>query len=128
MDALSGSNVWATAYSYGRSSPGPVLLLHWTGHAWHKITGWLPAGSLSGPIASDGHGGLWLVTETATRSYFEHYSGGIWTRKPLPGVPGGAISVSALDLIPGTRSLWGTGSVNAGFASSSATVILKYGN
>jgi hypothetical protein len=126
--AESRSDVWATVDADSGSSPGPVILLHWNGHQWRKATGRLPAAALVGPIASDGHGGLWLVSQTKTSEYFEHYRAGTWTRQRLPAVPGGAVSMTALALIPGTRSVWGTGTFGPEFEATAGAVILKYGS
>jgi hypothetical protein len=125
MLALSGKNVWATMYP--ESGPQKAILLHWTGHAWHRIGGKLPAGILNGPIASDGHGGLWASELNYPRAYLGHFSGGRWTRWSVPGPKGDTMRLSALTLIPGTRSLWATDNLNLGFGTTGGADILKYG-
>jgi hypothetical protein len=126
--AESTANVWATVDAYSATSAGPVVLLHWTGHRWYKVTGKLPAGTLAGPIASDGGRGLWLVTEsTAGVRDFAHYQAGKWSSVKVPAATAGAIDVTSLGLIPGTHSLWASGIVNLGFGSTGGAVILKYG-
>jgi hypothetical protein len=127
--ALSPTSVWATVEAYySATSVGPVVLLHWTGHRWYKITGKLPAGMLTGPLASDGSGGLWLVTENAKGvRYFAHYRAGKWSSSKVPAAMAGAIDINSLTLIPGTHSLWAAGIVNLGFGTTSGAVILKYG-
>jgi hypothetical protein len=125
MLALSGKNVWATMYP--ETGTQRAVLLHWTGHAWHRIGGKLPAGVLNGPIASDGHGGLWVSELSYPHAYLGHYSGGKWTRWSVPRPKGDTLRLSALALIPGTRSLWATDNLNLGFGTTSGADILKYG-
>jgi hypothetical protein len=79
-------------------------------------------------IANDGHGGIWLATAKGAGSdlvlWFDHYSRGRWTRTTVPSRAGEQPQLDNLTWIPGTRSLWGTGSVN--FANN-GEAILKYG-
>jgi len=127
--AESPVNVWATANNNQLS--GSIILLHWKGRGWGRITGMLPKAELAGPIASDGHGGLWLEAYsagTSSRKYFlEHYSGGKWTRYSLPASPFGPIALSAMHLIPGTRSVIAVGQLSPVFGTTKGSVILKYG-
>jgi hypothetical protein len=51
--AESSTDVLATVYAYKGNSDGPVILLHWNGRRWSKVTGKLPSGALVGPIAPD---------------------------------------------------------------------------
>lgn len=128
MLAESRADAWASLYAYKGSTVGPVILLHWNGHHWHKVTGRLPRGTLAGPIAPDGGGGLWLVTRTAAGlSYFTHYVAGRWMRIRVPATPAGALDVTALALIPGTRSLWASSVVDLGFGTTKGAAILKFG-
>jgi hypothetical protein len=126
--AQSRTSAWATVDAFSATSVGPVVLLHWTGHRWSKITGKLPAGALTGPIAPDGRGGLWLVTENAKGvRYFAHYRAGKWSSVKVPAATAGATDINSLALIPGTQSLWASGLVNLGFGTTSGSAILKYG-
>ncbi len=52
--AESPSNVWASMFTVTGKHVGPILLLHWNGHKWSKVTGKLPSGSLVGAMAPDG--------------------------------------------------------------------------
>jgi hypothetical protein len=127
--AVSQSDAWASVNAYATGSAGPVILLHWNGRHWRKVTGTLPAGALKGPLASDGDGGLWLVTQTTTGvSYFTHYLAGKWTRSRVPAAPGGALDVTALALIPGTQSLWASAIVDLGFGTTKGAAILRFGS
>src|ERR1039457_2121870 len=125
MLAESPTSVWGTVYAASGSSRGPVLLVHWKGPVWRRGTGRLPAGSLTGPIAPDGQGGLWLCGEgPGGAGFLAHYRGGQWTQGPAPAA---ALSVTALTLIPGTATLWGAGTTGEGFGTSKGAVILRYG-
>ena len=75
--AVSPTSVWATISTFTAKGVGPVVLLHWNGHQWSKVTGKLPGGTLLGPVASDGHGGAWLFAENKaqTKALLLHYSG-----------------------------------------------------
>jgi hypothetical protein len=124
MLAESATSVWGTIYAASGRSRGPVVLVHWNGRRWHRVTGQLPAGALAGPIAADGHGGLWLYAERpAGAGYLVHYLNGTWTSSAAPG---GAAAVTALTLVPGTGSLWGAGTVGRGFGTSHGADILSY--
>jgi hypothetical protein len=125
MLAESPTSVWGTVYAASGSSRGPVILVHWNGRVWRRVTGRLPAGSLTGPIAPDGQGGLWLCGEgPGGAGFLAHYRGGQWTQGPAPAA---ALSVTALTLIPGTATLWGAGTTGEGFGTSKGAVILRYG-
>jgi hypothetical protein len=124
MLAESRSNVWGTVYATAGSSRGPVVLVHWNGKGWRRGTGRLPAGSLAGPVAPDGHGGLWLAAQRpGGAGFLAHYRRGSWTESAIPG---GSASVTALTLVPGTRSLWGSGTAGRGFGGSRGAAILRY--
>lgn len=127
--AESATSVWATVDAWSaKAGYGPVVLLHWGGHGWSKVTGTKPAGALSGPIASDGHGGLWLGAETSAASPFLlHYRAGVWTKYKSPADPDGTVILNSLTLIPGTQSVWGVGIVAMHPDSSDGSVIVKYG-
>jgi hypothetical protein len=124
--ARSRKSVWGTVYAAAGGSRGPVILLHWNGRRWRRAGGQRPAGSLTGPIAPDGHGGLWLAAQRpAGTSFLAHYRRGRWVQAAVPGRP---VTVTALAQVPGTRTLWaaGTGSPQAG--SRGGAVILRYGS
>ena len=59
--ALSPKNVWATFSPNTTTGVATLVLLHWNGKKWGKITGKLPDASLTGAIASDGASGVWLA-------------------------------------------------------------------
>jgi hypothetical protein len=126
MLAESRTSVWGTVYAAAGGSRGPVILLHWNGRRWRRAAGQPPAGSLTGPIAPDGHGGLWLSAQRpAGAGFLAHYRRGTWTQSAVPGSP---VTVTALALVPGTRRLWGSGTVGPGSGASHGAVILQYGS
>jgi hypothetical protein len=129
--AESAKNVWGTVFSQN-SLAGPIKLLHWNGTAWHRAGGLRPAGDLTGPIAPDGHGGLWLIAARPKKtwpfftSFFVHYGGGVWKAYAVPTSPLGPVEITAMALIPGTKSLWGVGYIPSKTAYV-AGVIVKFG-
>lgn len=126
--ARSASDVWATVFTNKGAANGPVVLLHYNGKAWSKVSGKLPAGALAGPIAPDGGTGLWLLGSTSnTTQVLLHYAGGKWTSSKMPADPLGAISVQSLSLIPGTSSVLGVGAAGLGFGTTKAGAIVQYG-
>lgn len=128
MLAESPTNVWATTTDFGSGSDSPIVLLHWNGHKWSKVTKNVPAGLLLGPIASDGGSGLWLCAESPSGTpFFAHYLAGTWTRAKVPSVTLGSVLVAGLRLIPGTHSVWGVGEVGAGGGGTKGAAILKFG-
>ena len=127
MLAESRASVWGTVYAAASGSRGPLVLVHWNGRRWRRVTGRRPAGTLAGPVAADGHGGLWLGADRpAGAGYLLHYRAGKWTTAAGPARRAAAVSVTGLTLIPGSRSLWGTAVIGAGYGSSRGTVILRY--
>jgi hypothetical protein len=126
MLAESSGSVWGTVYAASGGSRGPVVLVHWNGRTWHRVAGRLPAGSLTGPVAPDGHGGLWLGAQRpAGGAFLAHYRHGRWSRSAIPG---GRVTVTALALVPGTRTLWGSGTAAPGPGTGPGAVVLRYGS
>jgi len=129
----SASSVWATIDSDKAGTSGPIELVHWNGHSWAKLTGKVPAGYLTGPIAPDGHGGLWLGASAPNgtitgKPFFLDYRAGIWTRYTSPAAAGGAIGLSALSAVPGSTSVLGVGIVGEGsMGVSKGLAVVKYG-
>ena len=103
-------------------------MLHWNGKAWSRVA--FPyAGSASSPVASDGHGGIWLATASGagdnTIEWFDHYAGGRWTRVRVPSGDGEQPEVLYLNSMPGTRSLWAAGQVD--FADDGEAILTYAG-
>jgi hypothetical protein len=125
--ALSPTDVWATIFSYEGSVAGPIALVHWNGHRWHRVRT-NATGYLTGPIASDGQGGLWLTADTtAGKPYFLHYHPRTqtWAKHVSPPA-GGPLTYQALALIPGTHHLLGVAIVAQTFGATRGSVVVKY--
>lgn len=126
---VASNDVWAdigVLNSTGANPPGTIIL-HWNGRAWSRVK--FPyVGNALTSVAYDGHGGIWLGTATGTGNnltvWFDHDAGGRWSRVKVPSRDGEQPLIVNLRWIPGTRSLWATGSVN--FADD-GEAILKYG-
>jgi hypothetical protein len=106
------------------SGPIPVTaVMHWNGTSWLTVAG--PA-DIVGSMAPDGNGGLWADGIDINPGGFwllYHLVGSHWTEYTPPGVD--THSPTPLTQIPGTRSLWATGS--AFTAKGYYGVLLKYG-
>jgi hypothetical protein len=123
-------DVWAAGFLAAGMGLAPgIVLLHWNGRAFTRVTVPYP---VTGPfsLTGDGAGGLWLSAaeygKTSVRNFLYRYSGGRWTRVPVPNEPKSISAVSAMAWIPGTRSVWATGTQAASNGSSRA-IVLKYG-
>jgi hypothetical protein len=118
---------WVAVRYWGSSDPGGALL-HWTGSRWQIIKVPFPTGGL-GPLARDGHGGLWIASAGCPRCdaiTIYHYSAGTWSKAPL-NIPG--LVVTAMRLIPGTESVWasGFGLPDPDGQGDTIGAVLKYG-
>jgi len=129
--AESPTNVWGTVNE--ATTAKRIELVHWNGTKWQEVLGkGRPVGNLTGPIAPDGHGGLWVYavrhknTFPFLTPFFVHYRGGAFTTQAAPASPLGTLSIDAIALIPGTRSLWGVGWIE-GKSGSAGGVIVKFG-
>jgi len=127
--ALSAKNVWATMGTETKTGLGPLVLLHWNGSRWSKVAGKLPADSLTGPIASDGNGGIWLAAgrRASAVPVILHYSRGRWATFKEPTFKGKGVAIADLTLIPGTRSVIGTAIIPGLGESTDGTAVIKYG-
>jgi hypothetical protein len=126
--ALSPKNVWATVSPNTTTSVGTLVLLHWDGKKWSKITGKLPNASLTGAIASDGTGGVWLAAVNASHTVplILHYSHGKWSTFAVPKANGKLIGIEQLTLIPGTRSVLGTAIIAGSGESTGGTAVVRF--
>jgi hypothetical protein len=106
------------------------LVLHWTGSNWTRVRVPFRAQGF-GPLAHDGHGGLWLAATPLTCGHclstgvdMIHYSSaGTWTKVFVP-VPNEGVTIASMRLIPGTRSLWAAGEIGP---PETLAAIFKYG-
>jgi hypothetical protein len=103
-------------------------LMHWNGTTWHAIA--VPAAiAYVGAITPDGHGGIWVAAGTGLElaQYWYHYTGGHWTRTPVPSPKGYSIMLFGMAWIPGTASIWADGEADANTGAHTVGVIEKYG-
>jgi hypothetical protein len=126
--AVSPKDVWATFSPNRTTGVGTLVLLHWNGKKWSKITGKLPDASLTGAIASDGTGGVWLAAVNAadTVPLILHYSHGKWSTFTVPKAKGKLIGIEQLALVPGTRSVLGTAIIAGSGESTSGTAEVRF--
>lgn len=88
---------------------------YWNGARWTLTSAAAPYPLTS--AVSDGHGGLWAVSqpnyapqsELAPPAGFWHYADGRWAHVPVPAISGWDIVVQ-LARAPGTASVWAAGS------------------
>jgi hypothetical protein len=110
---------WVAVRYWCCSEPGGALL-HWTGSRWQIIKAPLDSTGALGPLAQDGHGGLWITSDGNT---IYHYSAGTWSAPVNIG-----LTVTAMRLIPGTDSVWASGSVaDPDGQGDSIGAVAKYG-
>lgn len=126
--ALSAKNVYATMGTETKTGLGPLVLLHWNGSRWSKVAGKLPSDSLTGPIASDGNGGVWLAAgrRASAVPVILHFSRGRWSTFKEPTFSGKGVAIADLTLIPGTRSVIGTAIIPGLGESTDGTAVIKY--
>ena len=126
--AVSPKDVWATFSPDATTGAGTLVLVHWNGRRWSKITGKLPNASLTGAIASDGTGGVWLAAVNAadTVPLILHYSHGKWSTFTVPKANGKLIGIEQLALIPGTHTVLGTAIVAGSGESTSGTAEVEF--
>jgi hypothetical protein len=129
-DGSGGAWIAGTIVQGPRANAAGGVLLHWTGRSWNRTK--VPFTTLGlGPLAHDGHGGLWITSFTpaaaqAGISMLHRTRAGTWTSTILSVAAGfEALSMSSVRQIPGTGSLWAGGSVLAD--TDTFPVILKYG-
>lgn len=115
--AVGAKNIWAavTVFPAGAQS----ILLHWNGIKWRKTAVPVTPDQVL-QLTPDGHGGVWAIMfQSVTGGYqFAHYAAGHWTYDQVPtnGLPGvtptsATFDVYSISLIPGTRTVLGSGDV-----------------
>ena len=104
--AVSRHDIWVDGVSLARDR---LVVVHWNGMRWTRFAApWLVAPER---FAADGKGGIWIPTVTGgltSTTWILHLTrAGRWSRtKVTAGLFSG---VGDLALVPGTRSLWGSG-------------------
>jgi hypothetical protein len=130
--ARSASNVWALGDGNDEDDGGPIVILHYNGHAWSRATrlGFGGYGVL-GQIAPAGPSGLWIPNPgpESSRSELLHYAGGRLTAAALPVAPS-KLTVSSVAAIPGTGGALAGGFTHArnNDGAQVVAVILQYGS
>lgn len=128
----SANSVYATGNGNQQDDGGPLVLLHWNGHRWSKVAGGLFGFDVQPgqPMASDGHGGLWIPMagpEGGTDAHLLHFAGGHLTTAAIPGGPS-RTSIATVAQIPGTAEVLAGGfshaAGNAGLGD--AGVLLEF--
>ena len=128
--AQSPASVWAVGNGNQEDDGGPLVVLHYNGHAWSRVAESQTAGSeVFGQVAPDGRGGLWIPVPAAEggASHLMHYADGRLTAAVLP-VAASRITVQAVAWVPGTFQALAGGLTHApdNFGADNASVILHY--
>ena len=125
--AASDTNVYVIGNGRAQDAGGPVVILHYDGHAWRKLAGYA-VGNPRG-ITPDGAGGLWIpVGGPVGGGAMLHYSRGAITATALPS-PGKDESTypDGVSRIPGTtHALAITTTVPFNNATRSYSQVLQY--
>jgi hypothetical protein len=122
--ALSDSNVYAIGNGTYQGVGGPVVVLHFNGHAWRKLA----AGKAGfGPswqrTISDGSGGLWLPMDPGlTNAILVQYAGGKLTRA---AVNAAMLTIDSVSRIPGTTQILAGGFTHAPDGSNIDAVLAQ---
>lgn len=127
ITAVGPANAWLMRTITYKSAPLPsTAMMHWNGKAW--LTATSPS-DIVGSLVPDGHGGLWadgIDINPGGFWYVYHLADGRWTPFTLPPVVFDH-SPEVLTWIPGTRSVWATGTAVDAQGEVDLGVILKYG-
>ena len=126
--AASASNVYAVGSGGRQDEGGPLVLLHYNGHAWSKVA---EDAGLGDPMAviGDGSGGLWIPVRTGFpgNGSMEHYSHGKLSSAKLPFSPPHLFLFGAA-IGKGTTAALAVGYSRTSFnAKTTTAVILRYG-
>jgi hypothetical protein len=99
--AASDTNVYVIGNGSTQDAGGPVVILHYDGHAWKKLASYAMGNPFG--VTPDGAGGLWIPVYWAGGGTVLHYSRGAITNTALPS-PGQDESThpDGVSRIPGT--------------------------
>lgn len=118
--AVSANNVWAVGDSSNSYADEYALIEQWNGSTWNIVSSPSPSpiSNLLG-IATISKKNIWAVGffENSKGIYhplIEHWNGTQWKIIPAPKLGAVNNSLAAVARIPGTSTLWATGSYNAG--------------
>jgi hypothetical protein len=122
--ATSAANAWAVGYA-GRLFGSKVLLLHWNGAKWSRITGpavLTGAGALTG-ITVVSAKDAWAVGYTGTyaseHTLLLHWNGRTWSQVTSPRPVGGTLTAVTATASGG----WAVGDLHPGGASYSPLIL-----
>jgi hypothetical protein len=122
--AASNSSAWAVGYA-GRNSSAKVLMLHWDGSKWSRVTRpavLASAGQLAAITvvsASDAWAAGYTGTDTSQRTLLLHWNGTAWSRVTSPAPIAGALNAVTATATSG----WAAGDVHPGGASFSPLIL-----
>jgi hypothetical protein len=113
--ALAATNVYAIGNGNAQDEGGPVVVLHYNGRKWARVSpqgifGYGPAGQFS----SDGSGGLWLpmLGPVGGTSFLVHFTGGKFIKATLPA-SAPTITVLSVARVPGSTQQFAGGYTHA---------------
>lgn len=127
--ALSAADVYATGEGTDPPHGGPLVLLHFNGHAWSRVLLAKNNTSPSGQrIVPDGKGGLWIPGgDGAQNPALLHYSNGKLTTVTLPAEATWVPTIAdSLARIPGTSEMLAGGVQYTDGNNKTNSVILQY--
>jgi hypothetical protein len=122
--AASNSSAWAVGYA-GSISSGKVLMLHWSGSKWSRLTRpavLTDAGQLAAITvvsASDAWAAGFTGTDTSQRTLLLHWNGTAWSRVTRPAPIAGALNAVTATATSG----WAVGDVHPGGAAYSPLIL-----
>jgi hypothetical protein len=107
--AESYRDVWVLADGAGKAGPGPLVLAHWNGYTWQRISTRIYA--YAGQLAAGRRGGV-LVTATPVSAPESGKILAITAQGRISAFTVGTSlgsGVSDVALAPGSQSMWATG-------------------
>ena len=126
--ASSSTSVWLAGTGGRQDEGGPLVLLHYNGHAWSRVAGNAGVGDPTG-IVADGHGGAWISVRTGFpgNGTIEHYTGGKLSNAKLPASPA-HLFLYGMTTAKGSTAPLAVGYTRTSYNAKTYTaVILRYG-
>lgn len=126
--ASSAASVYVAATGGRQDEGGPLVLLHYNGHAWSKLA---EVRSLGDPVAiiGDGSGGAWIPVRTGFpgNGSMEHYAHGKLSGVTLPVSPPHLLLWTA-SIARHTTAALAVGYLRKSFSAPTTTaIILRFG-
>lgn len=122
--ATGPDDVWASAVLTKNGLYPGAVLWHRSGGSWQQVPIDAPDDSVT-KLASDGAGGLWMVSAGVRPSAdVLHYGPGGLSRQAAPAGSGQDAQVNSITLVPGTRSVLGAGDLV--LDGDSAATVYRY--